>query len=100
MKLVTAQLERLVEKICCGLIVAPFKRLKGIFQVQRCAFNECTGVNPNFVAQKLFNHFNYTTADFGSIRKAVHDGGVGPKLFWLHKEGYFEDFLGLKSGLD
>ena len=67
MKLVTAQLERLVEKICCGLIVAPFlpfKRLKGIFQVYRCAFNEYTGVNPNLVAQKLFNHINYTTADF------------------------------------
>ena len=40
------------------------------------------------------------TSDFGQIRKAVSAGGVGPKLFWLHEEGYFEEFLGHKSGFN
>ena len=57
-------------------------------------------MNPKVVAQKLYNYNAAITSDFGQIRKAVHAGGVGPKLFWLHKEGYFEEFLGHKSGLN
>ena len=57
-------------------------------------------MNPKVVAQKVYNYNAAITSDFGQIRKAVHAGGVGPKLFWLHKEGYFEEFLGHKSGLN
>ena len=57
-------------------------------------------MNPNVVAQKLYNGKADITSDFGKIRKAVHAGGVGPKLYWLHEEGYFEEFLGHKSGFN
>jgi len=70
--------------------------------VYRCACDDCTDVNPNVVAQKLFkdrmlNQFNMT--DMGLIRTEVSAGGVGAELFWFHEEGYFEEFLGHKSDL-
>ena len=37
--------------------------------------------------------------DMGLIRTEVSAGGVGAELFWFHNEGYFEEFLGHKSGL-
>lgn len=37
--------------------------------------------------------------DMGLIRTEVSAGGVGAELFWFHDEGYFEEFLGHKSGL-
>ena len=36
--------------------------------------------------------------DMGLIRTEVSAGGVGAELFWFHDEGYFEEFLGHKSG--
>ena len=71
-------------------------------QVYRCACDECTDVNPNVVAQKLFkdrmlHQFNMT--DMQLVRTAVSRGGVGAELFWFHDEGYFEEFLGHKSGM-
>ena len=36
--------------------------------------------------------------DMGLIRTEVSAGGVGAELFWFHEEGYFEEFLGHKSG--
>merc|ERR1719447_1152132 len=70
--------------------------------VYRCACDECTNVNPNVVAQKLFrdeklDKFNMT--DMGLIRTAVSAGGIGAELFWFHDAGYFEEFLGHKSDL-
>ena len=37
--------------------------------------------------------------DMGLIRTEVSAGGVGAELFWFHDSGYFEEFLGHKSGL-
>lgn len=59
-------------------------------------------MDPNVVAQKLFrdeklHEFNMT--DMGLIRTAVSAGGIGAELFWFHEAGYFEEFLGHKSGL-
>ena len=58
-------------------------------------------MKPNVVAQKLFrdeklHEFNMT--DMGLIRTAVSAGGIGAELFWFHDSGYFEEFLGHKSG--
>ena len=74
------------------------------FQVYRCACEECPdSVYPNVVAQKLFrddklHEFNMT--DMRLIRTEVSAGGVGAELFWFHDSGYFEEFLGHKSGLN
>lgn len=70
--------------------------------VYRCACDGCADVNPNVVAQKLFNDqslngFNMT--DMRLIRTEVSAGGVGAELFWFHQKGYFEEFLGHKSDL-
>ena len=37
--------------------------------------------------------------DMQLVRTAVSGGGVGAELFWFHDEGYFEEFLGHKSGM-
>ena len=33
------------------------------------------------------------------IKSAVSDAGVTAELFWFHEKGYFEEFLGRKSGM-
>ena len=33
------------------------------------------------------------------IKSAVSDAGVTAELFWFHEKGYFEEFLGGKSGM-
>ena len=53
------------------------------------------------VAQKLFyenklNEFNMT--EMRLIREPVSAAGVGAELYWFHDLGYFEEFLGHKSG--
>ena len=37
--------------------------------------------------------------DMKLVRTEVSAGGVGAELFWFHDLGYFEEFLGHKSGL-
>ena len=61
-----------------------------LFKVYRCACDDCADVNPNVVAQKLFNDqslngFNMT--DMRLIRTEVSAGGVGAELFWFHEQG-------------
>ena len=69
------------------------------FKVYTCE-TSVPDIVPQITAQKLFyNTEGWNLTEMELIKSAVSDAGVTAELFWFHEKGYFEEFLGGKSGM-